>query len=215
MASCLADYGNNNALVAGAKNFSLPWAADLALAAPDFGNNTKYRNIKSLSMGRLPYDVAVSSKASNNLKITSSGNLMTNNGLQCPYYKATPTNELERLYPWWTNWKDHFFYAVAKAYQPSALATASGGDTLQINQKNNFAAVVMFAGKSLEGVARASATATNLERGNPALYLEGRNASNLLNGNLDYQNETTNTTFNDILFCLSDNRTQLTVAPCP
>jgi hypothetical protein len=215
MAICLADYGNNNALVAGAKNFSLPWAAELAPTSPDFGNNVKYRNIKSLAMGRLPYDVALSSKATTNLKITSSGNLMSNNGLQCPYFKATPTNELERFYPWWTNWKDHFFYAVAKAYQPSALATAVGGDTLQINQKNNFAAVVMFAGKALAGVNRASATATNFERGNPALYLEGRNASNLLSGNLDFQNETASATFNDILVCLSDNHSTLSAAPCP
>jgi len=215
MANCLADYGNNNALVGGAKNFSLPWAADLLPIAPDFGNNAKYRNIKFLAMGRVPYDVAVSSKATGNLKITSSGNLMSNNGLQCPYYKATPSNELERLYPWWTNWKDHFFVAIAKAYQPSALATAIGGDNLQINQNNNFAAVVMFAGKSLEGIARASATTSNPERGNPAFYLEGRNASNLSNGNLDFQNEAASATFNDILFCLSDNHTRLSAAPCP
>jgi len=109
IANCLADYGNNNALVAGANNFSLPWAAELLPASPDFGLNTKYRNLKLLSAGRVPFDVAVSSKTSANLKITSSGNLMANNGLQCPYYKATPSNELERLYPWWTNWKDHFF----------------------------------------------------------------------------------------------------------
>lgn len=215
IANCVADYGNNNALVAGAHNFSLPWAAELLPAIADFGSNDKYKNKKLLTAGRVPFDVAISSKATANLKITSSGNLMANNGLQCPYYKATPTNELERLYPWWTNWKDHFFYAIAKAYQPSLLATASGGDNLQINQKNNFAAVVMFAGSALEGINRASAITTNSERGNPALYLEGHNASNLLNGNLDFQTETASATFNDILICVSDTHTQLSAAPCP
>jgi hypothetical protein len=145
---------------------------------------------------------------------TMSGDyLMANNGLNCPHYAASPATELQRLYPWWNNWKDHLFYALSREHHPNSLLTAPCGDCVSVNGSGSYAATVMLAGSRLSGQARASVT-TDAQRGVISNYLEGRNAGNHPNsgGDADYQSGTAGAAFNDTLYCIDTN---LNVAPCP
>jgi hypothetical protein len=206
-AECLADYGKNNP---DPDKKSLPWPAPLALS--DYAVNANYNDVDGLYSGRVPYRVNTSKDDSNN---TMSGeNLMANNGLSCPYYAATPSTPLQRLYPWWNNWKDHLFYALSREYRPKSSDTNSCGTCVEINGSDEYAAVVMLAGSGLSGQARASVTTTNAERGVLSNFLEKRNASNHPNngGDGNYQTEAASATFNDVLYCIN---TDLSVIACP
>lgn len=207
IAECLADYGKNNP---SSDNKSLPWPASLSLT--DYAVNDNYNDSPSTYSGRVPHRVDTSNNTTNNDMIGDY--LMTNNGLNCPYYAASPATELQRLYPWWNNWKDHLFYALSDEYRPKSSDTNSCGDCVDINGSGNYAAVVMLAGSALSGISRASTTTTNAERGVLSNYLEGRNASNHPNygGNDNYQTQPASATFNDTLYCI---RTDLSVALCP
>jgi hypothetical protein len=207
VAECLASYSAHN--LTGPANKSLPWPAPLALS--DYGINNNYNDSFGSYSGRVPHVVNTSNGTTFN---TMSGDyLMAHNGLDCPYYAAAPATELQRLYPWWNNWKDHLFYALSREYRPANLLTGLCGDCVSVNGSSNYAAVVMFAGSRLSGQVRASST-TAAQRSVIDNYLEGRNATNHpnSNGNADYQSGTASAIFNDTLYCIDTN---LNVAPCP
>ena len=213
VAECLADYGKNNRDPS--NNYdndrkSLPWPAPLSLA--DYSVNNNYNDASSTYSGRVPYKVNTSRTTTNNGM--SDIYLMADNGLTCPNYAAIPGNELQRLYPWWNNWKDHLFYVLSDEYRPKSGVTDSCGNCLKINGSGNYAAVVELAGSTLSGISRASITTTNAARGVIGNYLEGRNASNHPNsgGNSNYQTQAESATFNDTLYCIHTN---LSVALCP
>ncbi len=213
VAECLADYGNNNDW---SSNHSLPWPAPLQLSLGDYAIPDNYNNESGLFSGRVPHRVYDSKLTSNN-DMNGTRLMYPGNGLNCPHYSASPSNELERLYPWWDNWKDHLFYALSKEYRPREVSTGScyfGDDCVRINGSGYYAGVVIFAGSALTGQNRASTTSTNSERGTLSNYLEGRNESNYPNygGNDNYQTEAASSTFNDILYCI---RTDLNVIECP
>ena len=213
VAECLADYGKHNRNLFNnydSDHKSLPWPAPLALS--DYAVNDNYNDSSSTYSGRVPYKVNTSNGTTNNGM--SGDYLMTNNDLVCPYYSATPSTELQRLYPWWDNWKDHLFYALSDEYRPKSSDTNSCGDCVEINGSGNYAAVVMLAGSGLSGQARAYTTTTDAARGVLNNYLEGRNASNHPNsgGAGNYQTQAASVTFNDTLYCI---HTDLSVALCP
>jgi hypothetical protein len=214
VAECLADYGHNNDI---SSNHSLPWPALLSLS--DYSVNTNYDDKDSYGgstyyQGRVPYRVNTSRSVSDN-DISYPYYLMyPSNGLTCPYETASPSTPLERVYPWWNNWKDHLFYAVSDEYRPRDSSTGTcTGDCVTING-NTYAAIVMFSGSALTGINRASTTTTNTARSVLANYLEGLNESSYPNygGNNAYQTGATSSTFNDILYCI---KTDLTVIECP
>ncbi|HXU94759.1 MAG TPA: hypothetical protein VFP33_13995 [Gallionella sp.] len=203
VAECIAFFGihNGKPILSPSSNKSLPWPAPLALA--DYGRNTSYDDQTGSYSGRVPYRV--------NDSYSTTGNTMSNynlliNATNCPSGWA-------EAYPWWNNWKDHLFYALAREYRPGSLMTAPCGDCLSVNSSGPYAAVVMFSGGRLPGQVRASST-TDAQRAVIANYLEGRNAGNHPNsgGNADYQSGTASATFNDTLYCIDTN---LNVAPCP
>ncbi len=210
VAECLADYGRHNSNPNNPDNKSLPWPASLALS--DYGVNDNYDDVNNLYSGRIPYIAGDSNSTTHN---TMTGNiLMDNNGLVCPYYSAIPSTELQRLYPWWDNWKDHLFYVLSKEYRPQSSDTIACGNCVKINGSGSYAAVVMFSGSGLPGLARASTTTNNSERGVLSNYLEGRNFTNHPNsgGNGNYQTQNSSSAFNDTLYCINEN---LSVIPCP
>lgn len=217
VAECIANYGTHNFL--GAANKSLPRPAPLVLT--NYGSNANYDDSSTdIFSGRVPNSVNDSKSVTAN---TMTGNLLmpslvsgnpVNNGLNCPRENdAAILTELERLYPWWVNWKDHLFYALSREYSPANLLTAPCGNCVTVNGSGSYTAVVMLAGSRLSGQVRASTT-TDAQRGIITNYLEGRNAGNHPNGggNADYQNGMPSATFNDTLYCIDTN---LNVAPCP
>lgn len=221
---CIADYGKHNDVLLASdpnKNKSLPWPSPLALPTQNYSVNINYNDSSDQYSGRVSYRVNNSKSDSNNLM--SGTYLIANNGLSCPYYAAIPASELQRLYPWWDNWKDHFFYALSREYRPKNNKTSNCGSCVTINNTGNYAAVVMFAGNRITGQTRASSV-TDAQRGIASNYLEEGNASGVAatptsahpsSGNENYQTiSTSNSPFNDIVYCIKED---LSVPPtgCP
>lgn len=199
-AECIADYGRKNS--AGAADKRLPWAGRLRSPADDYWTDSNYDDEVGRLSGRLPFRVNTSDSATNNM-ITSLYYQLKSDGSNCTGVPAWPV-----YYPWWTNWKDHLFYALADDFKPSSGSTTCG-TCLGVNSTGAYAAVIMFAGKKLVGQARTSAA----DRLNFANYLEGRNFTNHPNtaGNSDYQSGAATNSFNDVLYCINPD---LTVTPC-
>lgn len=115
----------------------------------------------------------------------------------------------------WQNWKDHFFYAVAGAFSPTATVPTNCGSCLTVNGTGQFAAVLMFANSRLPAVSQvrdAPPVDADAKR-TPSNYLEGDNASNVPGtaAAVDYASGPASTIFNDLLFCIDD---QLLVTEC-
>lgn len=211
-AACLADYGRHNQNPIDLTDKRLPWSGAFTNSS-DYWTDNNYDDVSGLLSGRLPYQVANSrslATGTNNVILSPYYQLKTNNGTgtNCPNVSDWPT-----YYNWWTNWKDHVFYALASSYRPSTPANpppTGCGTCLTVNGLGTYAAVVMFAGKKLAGQVRA----TSADRLNFANYLEGRNLTNNPNssGNSDYQSQTTpDNTFNDIVYCIQPD---LSIVQC-
>jgi len=205
-AECIADYGRGNRYsfwpyTVNPNDKRLPWSGRLRSPADDYWTDSNYDDGDNFLAGRLPYRVNTSDSA-------------TSNQLASPYYQLASTSNClggsawSAYYPWWSNWKDHLFYALAGSFSPNSGATGCG-TCLRVNGSGAYAAVMMFAGKKLAGQTRA----TNTDHLDFSNYLEGRNFSNGSNssGNGNYQSGTETGSFNDLLYCINPD---LTVTPC-
>jgi len=108
----------------------------------------------------------------------------------------------------WKNWKDHFFYDVANAYQPAIVPTPTcdnsdlltNNDCVEFISKSGtiykYAAIVKFAGKRVGNQVRNATPDTDTKQ-DTANYLEAN----------------TDLLFNDTLYCIEENT--LKVIPCP
>lgn len=199
-AECLADYGRRNS--SGPGNKRLPWSGRLRNPTTDYWTDANYDDEDDRLAGRLPYRVDTSGSDSNNL-IDSPYYQLADTGGNCPSATDWPA-----YHPWWKNWKDHLFYALADDFNPND-GSSSCGTCLRVNGNGAYAAVVMFAGQPLAGQSRA-ADADRLSFSN---YLEGRNLTNGSNssGNSDYESAGASSAFNDTLYCINPD---LSVSPC-
>lgn len=205
VAECIAYFSTRNANYPADK--SLPWPAPLVLA--DYTSNSNYSDLSGLYAGRAPYQVAASKSAIGNNSIVGSNLLTTTN---CP---AGWSN----VDPWWSNWKDHVFYAIGKDFKPSSQNTNLPCSTcLKVNDQGSYAAVVIFAGQAL------TATVPEQNRSDKSVlsaYLEGRNASNQPNatGDSNYQGSAVSSIFNDVIYCIKEDLTVVKYDPvqgkCP
>ncbi|MFA6014065.1 MAG: hypothetical protein WC742_03285 [Gallionellaceae bacterium] len=206
-AECIASYMSNNKFAASSvlnpDDKRLPWAA---AASPAIDTDTNYRDSTStakIMYGRLPNRVSNSRTATNNKVTPSPYNQM----LYCSHAAW------DIHFSWWSNWKDHVFYSVAKGYIPttgSAPSCTSG--CLSVNGAGQYAAVVMFSGKKLATQTRSSST-DKLDFSN---YLEGGNLLSTIpittSGVSNHQSSAVSATFNDVLYCIAPDST---VALCP
>jgi len=198
-AECIADYGRRNSGGLGDKR--LPWSGRLYPDSSGYLTDVNYDDEDGRMAGRLPYRVN-----------TSDSN--TSNQISSPYYQLASGSSClggstwTTYYPWWTNWKDHLYYALAYNFRPNSGSTACG-TCLRVNGSGNYAAVVMFAGKPLAGQTRTTGS-DHLDLNN---YLEGRNYTNGSNssGNSNYQSGAETGSFNDVLYCINPD---LSVTPC-
>ena len=160
--------------------------------------------------GRLPYRVNTSDKYNNldNNSVSDPWYQLKSDGGNCPNVANWPS-----YYPWWTNWKDHLYYALANSFKPNSSGSTSCGTCLKVNGSGNYAAVVMFAGKPLAGKTRTTAS----DHLNLSNYLEGRNytytngSNPNPSGDSNYQSGAETGSFNDVLYCINPD---LLVTPC-
>jgi hypothetical protein len=185
VAECIADFGAPTATV-------LPWPAPLDL--DDYRQSAQYNDEENLFAGRVPDEVdelpgpAVSGLIINCTRLSSEQKVL------------------------WQNWKDHFFYAVAKEFSPAG--SAGGCDPSNclsvIAASGNFAGVVFFAGPRLAGQSRAAPPPLGDpdEKSFVSNYLEEPNAPTFVSsppvGTEVYAAGPASDIFNDVLLCIDD-----------
>ena len=176
-ADCLANYGRSND--SGITYKYLPWAAPLDLSI--FGNSSYYNDSAGMLSGRLPRTVYTSANTSPNT---------TANYFAIPLLDEARCPGWNNVDEFWENWKDHLFYAVARAHRPDTTA-ASDDDPCSITEcidvidaagttRTNMAAIVIFSGARLAGQIRnnsANPSYVSADKADPANYLEGINAT--------------------------------------
>ncbi len=199
VAQCLALYGNSNYGCGGScPNLSLPWPAPVSLGTnqlSDYYSNANYNDTANIYAGRIPYGVGTSRGpwwAYHN----PYSNLMTSG--TCGW----PTS----FDNWWNNWKDHLFYGLAPAFQPSSSGGQACPTCPNINGAGSYAAIVIFAGKKLPSQDRTDKSVV-------AAYLELSNVTRLNNptsGGGQYQANVPG--LNDVVCYINQ---ALTIVNCP
>ena len=159
-----------------------PWAAPLNLAA-----TPTYFDASEVRFGRIPDTPFTKTNE-------SSSNAMNLNWGACNFVSGSP---------WWRNWKEMVFYAVADAYKPVDLSTPPvpapvcgvPDDCLTVNLPSaatNRQVAVFLAGRRLGNQQRTSPA----DKGNIANYLENQNATPADN---IFQRSLVSGTFNDVI----------------
>ena len=177
LADCIVWFGQKNPLPLGLADKRLPWAAPLT--NNNYGDSTNYNDATGQYSGRLPYILDDTQAATLNLLLLGTP-LPANQNLSnfCPNWNTY--NEF------WTNWKDHVFYAVAKAFAPNNSAVASlpnpcaADECITVDSATDVAAVVIFAGEKVSGQNRnndANPAYTSSDKSAVTNYLEGVNAT--------------------------------------
>jgi hypothetical protein len=207
VAQCIASYGAHNSGGLGDKR--LPWATPVLLSPmSEYAFDRRYNDISNEMSGRVSYRVN-----------TSDGD--TTNDISTPWYLFTTASYCytggtldDRDLNWYSNWKDHLFYALSQEFRPdTGSSTCASSTCVKVNGSATLnGVVVIFAGERLAALNQVRAT--DADRANLANYLEGPNATNHPNsgGNSNYQSGAATTTFNDLLYCI---RQDLSVVPCP
>lgn len=201
-AACIADYATRNP--GGAGDRRMPWPAPVALA--DYRLDDQYDDAAgTLLAGRLS-DVV---DDSNGLTANPVARVLSDcDSVAVPAWNSDVRNR-------WRHWKDHFFYAVAGSFAPTAAVPSVCSDCLTVNGAGSYAAILVFGNRRLAGASQVR-NAPPLDtdtRSNPSNYLEAANAANVpgTGVSLDYVSQPASSTFNDLLFCIDDN---LVVSEC-
>ncbi len=178
-ADCIVRYGRTNALSPVDKR--LPWAAPLAIG--NYGTNGNYDDDATLPRysGRLPYrtdNSAAVLSGTDNATVRTAGNVLLSSSV-CPGWSANVAE-------FWNNWKDHVFYAVAKAFAPNNVVAASlpnpctADECITVDSATDVAAVLIFAGEKVSGQNRnndANPAYTSSDKSTVTNYVEGVNAT--------------------------------------
>ena len=182
-ADCIVQYGKTNWL--GLSDKRLPWASPLGTT--NYGLASNYNDASGQYSGRLPYIVNASAAiftGTNNFPILGNGSILLPNppNPTCAGWNATVAE-------FWNNWKDHVFYAVAKAFAPSNYFAASAAnpcavdECLTVDASTDVAAALIFSAEKVTGQTRnndANPAYTSTDKGAVTNSLEGVNATAIL-----------------------------------
>ena len=102
----------------------------------------------------------------------------------------------------WANWKDHFFYAVAPSFAPTATTPTNCGSCLTVNGAGQYIAIILYAERRLSGQIRRAPPLDADTKQLPVNYLEGANAGAVPGTGLDFASGPATAAFNDRLFCV-------------
>jgi type II secretory pathway pseudopilin PulG len=210
-ADCLVWFSQNNGSPINSADVRLPWAAPISLSntGTAYGTATNYADSTLQYSGRLPYLVSVSASATNNSPVQGTGGRLLNQP-PCPnlYWDATTD-------AFWSNWKEHVFYAVAEAYAPNSPSPTPANacaltECITVDGVPGFAAVVIFAGMKQSGQSRnndANPAYTSADKSSAANYLEGVNATAILQNSpsLGAPRQFSKVGGNDTVMCISAN----------
>jgi hypothetical protein len=217
LAKCMAAYGANN-------SNHLPMPAPLNLStnpviAGEYRRDVDYDDsalFVSGYSGRFPYDV---SNANTKLLNSDEDHLFENtycNGLvtslsgETVDFEDSNGSDKGVYLNLWKNWKDHFFYAVSKAYNPAAAATACSSECVELPAGDEHAAIIFYSGLKDGGQSRYQPPFDSDEKVDPANYLEDGNDV-FFPDNTGKQIYNSVSTGNDVMFCIE---TDMSVVAC-
>ena len=191
--ACVAEYARNNS--GGTDDRRLPWPAPMGLS--DYRPDAAYDDEDAGNFsGRLPDVVGDSTATTGN----SIDQLLSNcDPLAVPEWSTQMLSQ-------WRNWKDHFFYAVAPDFAPSASVPNSCGACLSVDGSGAYSAIVIFANSRITNLSQLrNAPPMDADtRDDASNYLEGVNAAlfPFPGGAADFTSQPSSAAFNDILFCI-------------
>lgn len=216
IALCFAKYGDNN-------NEYLPMPAVLDLNGGEYRKNSDYDdngNFNSRFAGRLPYNV---SQANAEIGNGDANNIFSNaycDGLDLPSTAAVEAinfsndlgSDLGEYFDLWSNWKDHFFYAISKDHKPdnSGSSASCSGDCIEVGG-STYAGVVFFSGLKQAGQSRYAPPFEADDKDDVANYLENNNAADFPDNGGDAHYDIVGGGSNDIMFCI---KSDMSVAEC-
>ncbi len=223
LARCFAAYGSDN-------DDHLPMPAPLDLA--EYRNSFDYDSSGVFTAGfagRLPYDISLA-----NAELLPNANIISNevfkNTAYCDAIELITTGTADNInfsndsggdsgeyYDLWSNWKDHFFYAVSKAHNPDEDPVKScSGNCVRVTGSvvnKEYAAIVFFSGhkRSVPTQRRYSPPFDVDDKALVVNYLEEGRDANFTDddGNKLYAPVTGAS--NDIMFCIN---TDMSVENC-
>ena len=201
-ADCIVKYGKSNST---ASDKRLPWAAPTAL--PNYGLQSNYNDGVGFYSGRLPYTVNDSAQTSPLNALAPSPSTLLASPF-CPSWSATAAK-------FWSNWKDHVFYAVAQAFAPNSTVASNadpcggGLECLTVDGTPKVAAVLIFAGIKQSGQSRnTNADYSSPDKSAPANYLEGVNLASIqsnIPGSPPWPRQFSNSAGNDAVMCVMND----------
>lgn len=205
VATCLVHYPSHPTMPPIAGDRRLPWAVNVIQSPPHRytdSNNFGYADQSGHLMGRVP--IILSASNTDTLRSAAPSDLPAT----CPAAVWSAEQALQ-----WRHWKDHFFVAIANDFRPLGVVPhtrcTANEQCLHVNTEGPFAAVLLFAGRALNGQTRDGAS-----RGDVANYLEGNNRTSAPNtmGNATFESRANvDATFNDRVICV---RPDLSFAEC-
>jgi hypothetical protein len=230
LARCLAEYAQDNNGAVGKK--LLPWPAPMNLNGNEYRNSYSYDDSLDSSTGhagRLPYQVLNSN--------STIGNSLTEAAppyagfFEYGFCSSLPvsdgstidlTDKNGEYWNLWTNWKEYFFYALSKSYDPENTGVDCMAGCIQLSGDN--AGIVFFSGEKITDPvslyvqqrfsppldAGLAADAVD-DKDDVKNYLENNNAADFpdLTGSAVY--EKAGAMSNDIMYCI---KTDMNVSEC-
>lgn len=205
MALCVAEFGKNN-------GNHLPMPAALDLNGGEYRQDAAYTDSSDFTAGfsgRFPYDIS-------NAKARLAGSdenrlfdnaycdgLITSTLAQNVNFTDDAGGDNGAYYDLWRNWKDHFFYAISKDFNPDITTPACASDCIELPAGNQRAGAVFFSGLKTGGITRYQPPFDPDEKAIPSNYLEdGNDAFFPDNAGDQIYNSSTG---NDIIFCIETN----------
>ncbi len=214
IALCFAEYGDHN-------GERLPMPAALDLNGGEYRKNSDYDDSGNFSVrfaGRLPYNV---SRANTEINNGDDDNIFSNaycDGLDLPSTGVTETinfsndmgSDQGEYFDLWSNWKDHFFYAISKDHNPSESTAGCSGDCIKVGG-STYAGVVFFSGLKQVGQSRYAPPFEADDKKDVANYLENNNAADFPDNGGDADYDIVSGGSNDVMFCI---KSDMSVVEC-
>lgn len=218
IALCFLEYGLNNGR-------RLPMPAALDLNGGEYRWSADYEDGSDFTTaysGRLPYDV---SSANTRLANSDESKIFSNN--YCTAidlvigtatninFKDASGNDKGVYYDLWSNWKDHFFYAISKNNRPVspsgmppvpafAPLCSMSSDCIQVAGKE-YAGIIFFSGLKQDAQKRYAPPFEADTKSDVFNYLEG-NAAFFPDNDGDHEYISASPPgSNDVMFCIKDD----------
>jgi hypothetical protein len=218
LAECLLAY-SANPLNTGNR---LPWPAPVNFVGGDYREDISYNDESDRYAGRFPYQIDTTNMAlglagNELLNRTDCNNIDIGTGTPINFNQAG--DEYRKL---WENWKDHFFYAISKIYEPVVGGMPScAGNCITVEDNagvvTSYSGIVFYSDSRLAGQSRdapppagdnddKAAISNYLENGNNLIFTVATGTQT----DTYHTNGSNPATANDIMFCIKSDLSDVT-----